>query len=153
MKFGQFFIGALSSVIAGGWILRARCFTAACFTDVSSKALLNLSIAAGIVASLAYLFLQGQISAIAISFLFGMAFAVNYVASISIAADYCPPGAEGFAFALLMSVDNLASSASDNAGSYLYEHVFSNRLHCAGAGSPRTRHRHRFCARADAEAG
>ena len=27
-----------------------------------------------------------------------------------------------------MSVSNLASSASDNAGSYLYEHVFASNL-------------------------
>jgi predicted MFS family arabinose efflux permease len=50
------------------------------------------------------------------------------VATVTLAADYCPPRAEGFAFAVLMSIINLATSAADNVGSYLYTHVFHNEL-------------------------
>ena len=51
-----------------------------------------------------------------------------YQASLSLAAQYCPRRAEGFAFAGLMSVSNLADICSINAGAFLYEHVFDSRL-------------------------
>ena len=47
---------------------------------------------------------------------------------MTLAADYCPQRAEGFAFAALMSVLNLASTLSENLGSLLYQHVFHGRL-------------------------
>jgi hypothetical protein len=53
---------------------------------------------------------------------------IALVATLTLAADYCPRRSEGFAFAVLMSVTNLASAASDNAGSFLYEHAFRSRL-------------------------
>jgi hypothetical protein len=39
-----------------------------------------------------------------------------------LAADYCPRRAEGFAFAVLMSIMNLATALADNLGSYLFTH-------------------------------
>ena len=53
---------------------------------------------------------------------------VAFVATLSLAADYCPKRAEGFAFAALMSLLNLSSAVSNNLGSFLYEHAFHNRL-------------------------
>ncbi len=53
---------------------------------------------------------------------------VAFVATLSLAADYCPKRAEGFAFAALMSLLNLSSALSNNIGSFLYEHTFDNRL-------------------------
>jgi BT1 family len=50
------------------------------------------------------------------------------IASLSLAAHYCPRRAEGFAFAGLMSVMNLADIFSTNAGAFLYQGVFDNRL-------------------------
>ena len=50
------------------------------------------------------------------------------VATVTLAADFCPPRAEGFAFAILMSIINLATSLADNVGSFLYTHVFEHRL-------------------------
>jgi len=50
------------------------------------------------------------------------------VATLTLAADYCPPRAEGFSFAVLMSIINLANTLADNAGSFLYSHVFDNHL-------------------------
>ena len=37
-------------------------------------------------------------------------------------------GAEGFAFAALMSVTNVATPLADTSGAYLYDHVFDGRL-------------------------
>jgi len=127
MKFSQGFIGITSSATACGWVLGALLYRRF-LTGTSSKKILNLSIAAGVISNLTFLLLVGHVSILWISFLSGMAFAVNFVASIGIAADYCPSGAEGFAFAILMSIDNVAGSASDNAGSYIYEHLFPGTL-------------------------
>jgi predicted MFS family arabinose efflux permease len=50
------------------------------------------------------------------------------IASLTLAAQHCPRRAEGFAFAGLMSVSNLADICSVNLGAFLYEHVFDSRL-------------------------
>jgi hypothetical protein len=53
---------------------------------------------------------------------------VANVATLTLVSDHCPEGAEGFAFAALMSVINLATPLADLTGSLLYEHVFGGRL-------------------------
>jgi len=53
---------------------------------------------------------------------------IAMIATLSLAAQYCPGRAEGFAFAGLMSVSNLADICSINAGAFLYEHVFDGRI-------------------------
>jgi hypothetical protein len=50
------------------------------------------------------------------------------IASLTLAAQYVPRRAEGFAFAALMSISNLADICSINAGAFLYEDVFDNHL-------------------------
>ena len=50
------------------------------------------------------------------------------VATVTLAADYCPRRAEGFSFAILMSIINLATTLGDNVGSFLYTHVFHRSL-------------------------
>jgi hypothetical protein len=51
------------------------------------------------------------------------------VATLTLAADYCPRRAEGFAFAVLMSIINLATALADNLGSYLFTDVFHRKRH------------------------
>jgi predicted MFS family arabinose efflux permease len=53
---------------------------------------------------------------------------VATVATLTLAADYCPQRAEGFSFAVLMSIINLATTVADNVGSFLYTHVFHRTL-------------------------
>jgi predicted MFS family arabinose efflux permease len=50
------------------------------------------------------------------------------VATLTLAADYCPPRAEGFSFAVLMSIINFANTLADNVGSFLYTHLFHYAL-------------------------
>ena len=50
------------------------------------------------------------------------------VATLTLAADFCPQRAEGFTFAVLMSIINLATALADNLGSYLFTHTFNGRL-------------------------
>jgi predicted MFS family arabinose efflux permease len=61
-------------------------------------------------------------------FLGGVASMIANIATLTLAADHCPKRSEGFAFAALMSVINLATPLSDTIGAFLYEHVFAGRL-------------------------
>ena len=92
------------------------------------KNLLNLSIVLGTLTTAAFVLLSNEVSAAVIYFCSGFSAMLATVATLTLAADYCPPRAEGFAFAVLMSIINLASSAADNVGSFLYTHMFDHNV-------------------------
>ncbi|HUC48156.1 MAG TPA: MFS transporter [Xanthobacteraceae bacterium] len=127
LKFSQAYIGILSSIVSAGWIIGALLYRRF-LEDLSMKTLLNLSIAFGTVATLAYLLLSSEASAAIINFCAGFSAMLATVATVTLAADYCPPRAEGFSFAVLMSVINLSNTLGDNIGSYLYANVFARSL-------------------------
>ena len=127
LQFSQGFIGVLGAVSSAGSIAGALLYRWV-LRGFGSKALLYLSIGLGAAATLSFLGLHDQASAIGANFAAGLASMVSLVASLTLAADFCPKRSEGFTFAALMSVTNLAMSVGDNAGSFLFEHAFSNRL-------------------------
>jgi MFS family permease len=127
LGFSQAFIGLLSSVNAGGWIIGGVLYQWK-LAALPTLVLLKLSILAGVVATLAYLVLFGPVSAVFIWLLGGISSMIATIATLSLAAEACPDGAEGFAFAGLMSIINLASPAADMIGSVLYERVFARSL-------------------------
>jgi MFS family permease len=127
LHFSQSYIGILGSISAAGWVVGALLYHRL-FDHLTLKMLLNLSILFGAVATAAFLFLSNETSAAVIYFCSGFAAMLAMVASLTLAADYCPPRAEGFTFAVLMSVSNLASSLADNIGSFLYTHMFDHSL-------------------------
>lgn len=127
LKFSQAYIGILGAINSIGWIVGALLYRRL-LDGMTSKKLLNLSILLGVVTTLAFLSLSNEINAAIVNFFSGMAGMVAFVATLTLAADYCPKRAEGFAFAALMSLLNLSSAASNNLGSFLYEHAFHNRL-------------------------
>lgn len=127
LHFSQGFIGALSAVSAVGWVVGGlvyRWFLA----GMRTRALLQLSIVLGTIGTLAYLLLVDPISAVLIYFAMGVVGMIANVATLTLAADHCPPSAEGFTFAALMSVINLATPTADASGAFLYEHVFASHL-------------------------
>ena len=127
LKFSQAYIGILSSIAAGGWVVGALLYRRF-LEDLSMKRLLYLSIVCGTLTTLAYLLLYSEVSAAIINFCAGLSAMLATVATVTLAADYCPPRAEGFSFAVLMSVINLSNSVGDNVGSYLYANVFERTL-------------------------
>jgi MFS family permease len=127
LHFSQSYIGILGSISCAGWVLGALLYRKF-LGELSLRSLLNLSIAAGIVTTAAYLLLTTETNAAIIFFAAGFSAMLATVATLTLAADYCPPHAEGFAFAVLMSVINLANSLADNVGSYLYTHAFDRSL-------------------------
>ena len=127
LGFSQAYIGLLGSINAAGWVVGALLYRRF-FEDLTLKNLLNLSIAIGTGVGLTYLFFWNETAAAIISFGGGFAAMLTTVASLTLAADYCPPRAEGFSFAVLMSIINFAGTLADNVGSFLYTHAFHQTL-------------------------
>jgi MFS family permease len=127
LKFSQEYIGLLGSISSAGWIAGALCYRRL-LKGITAKALLNLSILFGTVATAAFLLLRDEASAAVINFFSGAAGMIAFVATLTLAADYCPQRSEGFAFAALMSITNFSAALSDNIGSFLYEHTFHRHL-------------------------
>ena len=127
LKFSQGYIGILGSIGAAGWIVGALLYRPL-FEGMPAKRLLNLSIVLGTVTTAAFVFLAGAASAAVLSFCGGFAAMLATVATVTLAADYCPPRSEGFTFAVMMSVINLSTSLSGTFGAFLFDHVFHERL-------------------------
>jgi predicted MFS family arabinose efflux permease len=127
LKFSQGYIGILGSIASAGWVVGALLYKRV-FGALSLKTLLNVSIAFGTVSTTAFLLLSTETSAAILNFCSGFAAMLATVATLTLAADYCPQRAEGFAFATLMSVINLATTFADNVGSFLYTHLFNSNL-------------------------
>jgi MFS family permease len=127
LKFSQSYIGVLGSIASAGWIFGALVHRWLLW-KMTSKSLLYLSIVLGTLAAASFLLLEGEISAAIVNFANGAAMMIATIASLTLAADYCPRRSEGFAFAGLMSIMNLADIFANNIGAFLYEHVFDSRL-------------------------
>ena len=123
LRFSQGFIGLLSSISAGGWIVGGLLYRYLP-SGISTRRLLNWSILAGTVSTLAFLGMVDPASAVVVWFFSGVAGMIANIATLTLAADHCPPRSEGFAFAALMSVINLATPLHDTIGAFLYDHVF-----------------------------
>jgi MFS family permease len=127
LKFSQGYIGILGSISSAGGVACALLYRRF-FGQLTLKNLLNLSIALGTAATAIIVFLSNETSAVFIFFCSGFAGILATVATLTLAADFCPPRAEGFAFAVLMSIINLATALADNVGAFLYSHLFEHNL-------------------------
>jgi MFS family permease len=127
LGFSQGLIGALAAIAAAGWITGGLLYRWR-LQHLTRAALLRLSIAGGVLSTLSYLLLSTPGTAVVIWFLGGITSMIAMIATMSLAAESCPEGAEGFAFAGMMSIVNLTAPLSDTLGSVLYQHVFNERL-------------------------
>jgi predicted MFS family arabinose efflux permease len=127
LAFSQAYIGILGSITSAGWIVGAVLHRWL-LRRMSAKSLLYLSIVLGTLSAAAFLLLKDEITAALVNFTSGVTAMIATIASLTVAARFCPKRAEGFAFAGLMSVMNLAELFSNNVGAFLYEQVFDNRL-------------------------
>jgi MFS family permease len=127
LGFSQAYIGVLGAIASAGWIAGAVVHRWL-LRRISPRRLLILSIVLGTASALSFLLLTDEISAALVNFANGLAAMIATIATLTLAAQHCPSRAEGFAFAGLMSISNLAEIFSINIGAFLYEHVFDNRL-------------------------
>lgn len=127
LRFSQSYIGDLSAIASAGWIVGALSYRWL-MQDMRLRVLLNLSIALGTLSTLSFLLLSGEVSAALVNFGSGVAAMVANVATLTLAAIVCPKRSEGFVFAAMMSIIDLAAPISDTTGAFLYEHVFHARI-------------------------
>jgi MFS family permease len=127
LHFSQEFIGALGAIGAGASVVGGALY-AWLQKRLTMKQLLNSCIFVGMLGQLSYLLLAGEPSALVLTIVNGVMGMVTIVAVMTVAADFCPDGAEGFSYAVLMSIYNIASQASANSGALMYVHVFHNQL-------------------------
>ena len=127
LQFSQGYIGILGAISSAGSICGALIYRR-CLAELTSKRLLQLSIVLGTATTASFVLLFNEATAAVLNFCAGVSAMIALVASLTLAADYCPKRSEGFTFAALMSITNLASALSDNVGALLYQHVFSSRL-------------------------
>ena len=127
LRFSQSYIGDLTAISSAGWIVGALSYRWL-MQEMRLRVLLNLSIALGTLSTLSFLLLSGEISAALVNFGNGIAAMVANVATLTLAAIVCPKRSEGFVFAAMMSIIDLAAPISDTTGAFLYEHVFHARI-------------------------
>lgn len=127
LHFSQGFIGVLSSIGSGGWIAGGLLYRWR-IKRLGRLALLRLSIVGGVCSTLSYLLMVGPVAAVVIYFIGGITSMLAMIATMTLAAESCPEGAEGFAFAGMMSIVNLTGPMSDTLGSFLYQHIFDRHL-------------------------
>jgi MFS family permease len=128
LKFDPYFIGQLGSVSSVGSVIGAFMFKRFLAGRFSTTALVYQSILLGAISTVGYLFLVDRQSAVILSFATGLISMVPFLTMLSLAAAACPPHAEGFTFAGLMSIFNGASQISAIWGAHLYEHVLDRQM-------------------------
>jgi hypothetical protein len=127
LKFSQGFIGVLNSVAALGGIAAALAY-ATWLRDLGARQMLRLAIVAGVLGTMTFAVMVDPVTAVIAQFCYGGASMWTLVASLALAADYCPTRAAGFGFAAMLAITNISSALADNVGSWLFEHVFGNEI-------------------------
>src|SRR5207244_2572774 len=118
----QRFIGRLAALGAVSQVVGAI-FYAPLSRRMPLKHVMHISIALGVVSTLAYLVYRDAVSAVIITVVFGAVSMIMQLAFLDLAAKACPPHVEATFFALLMSVFNLGVQLAENVGARLYDHL------------------------------
>lgn len=120
LGFSEQFYGNTVSVQACAAVLASAAYGLYC-RRLSAGLLVHLSIVTGIVATIAYWWLDDERSAWIISAVVGFVYMTATIIQLDLAARVCSPETAGTTFALLMSLSNLAVALSAWVGGYLYE--------------------------------
>jgi MFS family permease len=127
LQFSKIFLGTLESLSYASGIVGAAVYFA--FSkSFPFKRLIHFAIAAGVIATLAYLGYRNQVSAVALSLAFGGVAIFIQLTFLDLAARACPKQAEATFFALLMSIYNGSAQLSQITGGWLYDQLGFTRL-------------------------
>ena len=127
LHFSKIFLGTLDSIAyASGIVGTALYFTFS--KSFALKHLIYFAIAAGVIATLAYLGYRSPVSAVVLSLVFGSVSMFIQLTFLDLAARACPKQAEATFFALLTSVYNGAVQISQITGGWLYGQLGFTRL-------------------------
>lgn len=119
LGFNQQYIGFLNAVDSAASILGALIY-APLARSTPLRRLINFAIGLSVITLLTYLGYMGEFSALLIHVIWGITGMITTLAFLDLAARACPRRAEATFFALLMSIFNLGTLASQNVGAHLY---------------------------------
>lgn len=119
LRFSKPFIGLLTSIDGIAGLAGAALFGRWC-RAFNPRLLARAAAWSAAPLTLLWLFYSGPASAVALTALFGFAGVAARLALMDLAARACPEGGEATAFALFMSVFNLAAWSSNAAGAAAY---------------------------------
>lgn len=120
LHFSEEFYGLTRSIVAVASIFACVGYGFYC-RRVPMRRLVHLSIAMGIVSTLAFWLLWNSPLACLVSFAFGFAYTTATLVQLDLAAQACPPAAAGTIFAAIMALSNLSTSLSTFLGGFLYQ--------------------------------
>jgi MFS family permease len=128
LHFSQMFIGTLGMWGSIGSAAGAAMFMFWLHGRLDLKKLIYLSVVFGVFCHASFVLLAGETSAIVLSLLTAIAGQIASLTMLTLAANACPDDAEGFSYAALMSVFNLAAQGSAVIGSWMYVNTFHESL-------------------------
>lgn len=132
LGFSQKFIGQLGAIGSVGSLIGAWVY-GFYFARKTLRFQLVFSILTGTIGTWAYLSLMEPSAwaapiIITLALVFGAAGMIATLTVLTLAAQVCPPKAEGFTFSVLMSVKNGAAQLSAILGAWLFVNVFDETL-------------------------
>jgi MFS-type transporter involved in bile tolerance (Atg22 family) len=119
LGFTQRFIGVLGAVNSVASVMGALIY-APLSRGLALRKVINIAIGLAVVSTLAYLLYGGPVSAMLIEVVWGCNGMIAQLAILDLAAKACPRRVEATFFALLMSIFNLGTQASQSMGAHLY---------------------------------
>lgn len=128
LHFSQTFMGSLSAVFAIGAAAGALLYMKVLAARFSVKSLACACILLGALTQAVFIFMSGTTDALILHFFNGAATAMAMLNAHVIAANKCPDKAEGFMYAILLSVTNLSYFLSQGLGGHLYVSVFDGAI-------------------------
>ena len=120
LKFSEQFVGDLTSVFAMAAVVGSLAYGFYC-RAVPLRGLVHISIAMGVISTLAYGAMHDATSAIIVTLIVGASYITGMLITLDLVARACPVHVAATMFALFMSLSNLSYSLSELAGGPLYE--------------------------------
>jgi predicted MFS family arabinose efflux permease len=120
LNFSDQFTGNLSSVFAIAAVAGSVAYGFYC-RRVPLRGLVHVSIAMGVLSTLAYWGMHDGTSAIAVTVIVGLTYITGMLIQLDLVARACPPHVAGTIFALFMSLSNFSTTSSALFGGPLYD--------------------------------
>jgi len=120
LGFSQEFIGVLGAIGSVGAVIGSLVYMKWFDKRFTLRQLLYVSIVLGTISQGAYVLLHTERSGLVLSLMTSAATQVALLTMLTMAANSCPDKSEGFSYAALMSIFNLASQASAVFGAKLF---------------------------------
>jgi Na+/melibiose symporter-like transporter len=122
LHFSEQFVGTVSSCHAVGLLAGSVLYGVTC-RMIPTRWLVHGSIVTGVLATIAYWGYRDPTSAVLISLVVGVVYAIGSLIQLDLAARICRPETAGTTFALLMSLTNLGAALSQGLGGSIYEEM------------------------------